>query len=76
MPTVHREHGFRFIVYTDDHPPPHVHVTGTGSAKIALSPEVAIVHARGLSNVDIRRVLNVVEEHRESMMAAWDRIHG
>ncbi|MBI4520710.1 MAG: DUF4160 domain-containing protein [Gemmatimonadetes bacterium] len=26
MPTVHRERGFRFQMYPNDHPPPHVHV--------------------------------------------------
>lgn len=34
MVTVHREAGLRFIIFVDDHPPPHVHVVGDGKAKI------------------------------------------
>ena len=37
MPVIHREVGLRFIIYVDDHAPPHVHVEGKGgSAKIAI----------------------------------------
>lgn len=75
MPTVHREHGLRFIVFTDDHPPPHVHVEGRGTAKVALVPQVAILYDRGLSRADARRVLDVVEEQRDAMLEAWNRIH-
>jgi hypothetical protein len=35
--TVHRAHGFRFVIFTNDHAPPHVHVFGQGGeAKIVL----------------------------------------
>jgi histidinol phosphatase-like PHP family hydrolase len=36
MPTIHREHGLRFAIYTDDHEPAHVHAIGEGEAKIAI----------------------------------------
>lgn len=36
MVTVHREGGFRVVIFTDDHEPAHVHVYGDGTAKIAL----------------------------------------
>jgi hypothetical protein len=36
MVVVHRAHGFRFVIYTSDHEPAHVHVTGAGHAKINL----------------------------------------
>ncbi|MBX9815640.1 MAG: hypothetical protein A4S12_06580 [Proteobacteria bacterium SG_bin5] len=76
MPTVHREHGLRFIIYTDDHPPPHVHVTGPGIAKIMLEPAIALVNARGLSQADVGRALDVVRENRGMLLEAWKRIHG
>ena len=76
MPTVYREHGLNFVIYVDDHPPPHVHVTGRGTARIALSPTVEVMDSRRLSNADIGRVLDVVRSQREMMLEAWIGIHG
>ena len=36
MIVVHRAGGFRFVIYTSDHEPAHVHVIGDGHAKINL----------------------------------------
>ena len=37
MVVVHRAHGFRFVIYTLDHEPAHVHIVGReGQAKINL----------------------------------------
>jgi len=36
MVTVHRAFGYRFVIYTNDHEPAHVHVVGKGcEAKIS-----------------------------------------
>lgn len=37
MGTIHRAHGIRFVIYTQDHEPAHIHVLGDGELKIALS---------------------------------------
>jgi len=42
MVTIHRAHGMRFVIYTHDHEPPHVHVLGNGELKVALSPDGAL----------------------------------
>lgn len=36
MVTIHRAHGLRIVIFTDDHEPAHVHVFGNGHAKINL----------------------------------------
>jgi hypothetical protein len=33
MPTIHRQYGLRFAIFTNDHEPPHVHVFGDGEMK-------------------------------------------
>lgn len=39
MPTVFREGGYQFIIFTSDHPPAHVHVRREGKlAKVRLEP--------------------------------------
>jgi len=79
MVVVHRAYGFRFVIYTLDHEPAHVHITGAGQAKISLlgaddAPEV--VFSIGIKRADMRRLLAEVVEHRDAFLREWERIHG
>lgn len=79
MVVVHRAHGFRFVIYTADHEPAHVHLTGAGQAKINLlgpgdAPE--LVFSVGIKQSDMRRLLAEVAEHRDEFLREWERIHG
>ena len=79
MVVVHRAHGFRLVIYTSDHEPAHVHVTGSGQAKINLlgaddKPE--IVFSVGIKRGDLRRLLAEVMQHRGALLEAWEKIHG
>ena len=79
MVVVHRALGFRIVIYTQDHEPAHVHVTGPGRAKINLlgpdgCPEV--VDVVGIKKSDMRRLLTEVTEHQDRLMREWERIHG
>ena len=79
MPTVLREANLRFVIYTDDHPPPHVHVFGDGEAKINLAgpddtPE--LVWAMSMTRGDIRRAMSIVAAQRDHLLARWNQIHG
>lgn len=60
MVVIHRAHGFRFVIYTADHEPAHIHITGAGQAKINLfgpdgRPEV--VSVMGIKQSDMRRLI-------------------
>lgn len=82
MVTIHREFGFRVVVYPGDreHRPPHVHVfNAEGEAKIALgdaetAPSVMLV--AGMRKPDVREALRIVEEHQEAFLARWRHYHG
>jgi len=79
MVVIHRAYGFRFVIYTLDHEPAHVHVTGPGQAKINLlgadgTPE--IVFSIGIKRADMRRLLAEVTARREDFLGEWERIHG
>ena len=76
MPTVIRAHGLRFAVFTDDHSPPHVHVSGRGAAKIGLGSEARVIAIQGMSRPDIARARSVVRDNHERLLEVWDRIHG
>ena len=79
MVVVHRAHGFRFVIYTLDHEPAHVHITGAGQAKINLlgpdgDPELA--WSVGIKRSDMRRLFAEIDQRREALLKEWERIHG
>ena len=79
MVAIHRAHGFRFVIYTADHDPAHIHITGAGQAKVNLSgpdgrPE--LVSVSGIKQSDMRRPMSEVEERRNEFLNEWERIHG
>lgn len=81
MVVVHRAHGFRFVIYTQDHEPAHVDVTGPGQAKVNLigagaGDEPEIVFSVGISRADMRRVMSEIVRERERLLAEGERIHG
>jgi Domain of unknown function (DUF4160) len=79
MVTIFREAGLRFVIFIDDHVPPHVHVFGDGIAKIELgtkSDEVRVVDAEGMKAGDIRKAKRIVAERREELMIKWEEFHG
>jgi hypothetical protein len=79
MVVVHRAHGFRFVIYTSDHEPAHIHITGVGQAKINLfgpdgKPE--LVSVAGIKQSDMRRLMSEVADRRDEFLQEWERIHG
>lgn len=79
MAVIHRAHGFRFVIYTLDHEPAHVHVIGAGQAKINLLgpgavPEV--VFSVGIKRTEMRRLLAETVARRGDFILEWERIHG
>ena len=78
MVTVHRAHGFRFVIFPNDHGPPHVHVFGQGGeAKIVLSGPTGVTldWVVGIGRGDLRRVLEEARSERERLIAMWRKIH-
>ncbi|MCR2832881.1 DUF4160 domain-containing protein [Parerythrobacter lacustris] len=79
MVTVHREAGFRFIIFTDDHEPAHVHVFGDGQAKINLAGqggEPELVSAAGVKAGDLRKAMRIVAEQQAYLLEQWKAHHG
>jgi len=79
MPTVHREAGFQFRIFPNDHRPPHVHaVKGHGSARILLVPggEPCLDAVFDLADRDAVRAVTIVDRVQERLLAAWEELHG
>ena len=79
MVTVLRESGFRFVIFTDDHEPAHVHVYGDGEAKIQIlgregKPE--LIWVQKMKSSDVRKAMAIVTGHRSALLARWRQMHG
>jgi len=80
MPTILFINGFQFIIWPADHEPPHVHVfKGDGEAKIHIGNDKhapAFVSITGWTKRDAKFIWNIVAEHQEKLLDAWEKIHG
>jgi hypothetical protein len=75
MVTILRQHGMRFVIYTADHEPAHVHVIGDGEARIDII-DLKVITQGGMSDRDVRRAMTVVEENRQLLLDTWRHYNG
>lgn len=76
MATAHREDGFEFRIWSNDHAPPHVHAWKAGGmAKIELTG-YAVVKVRHMGAADVIRAVRIVAANRNKLMKAWRETHG
>ena len=73
MPTVLIKAGFRFHFFSaDDNEPPHIHIDKDGRrAKVWLA-DLRLAKDGGFSEPDMRRIMQIVEEHRDQFLEAWN----
>ena len=67
------------MIYTFDHEPAHVHVTGPGQAKVNLvgpDGDIEVVSEIGIKKSDMRRLKAEIAERRDDFLREWERIHG
>mgnify|MGYP000432087216 CR=1 FL=1 len=79
MSTVLRGSGFRVVIYANDHNPAHVHVFGSGEAKVNLmgtDGRPQLIWAFGMKVAEVRKAMHLVDDHQVLLLEAWDRIHG
>lgn len=80
MPTVLRKNGFRFLVFTEDHIPAHVHVFKAGKEVVinlgddAVKPWVR--ENKGMKRKDQDQAVLIAAEFQEFLLAEWGEIHG
>ena len=74
-PTVLREKGFQVVIFSNDHPPAHVHVRRSGKvARIRLEP-VETLHNHGFNTRELGAILTIVQDNQDVLLEAWDAIH-
>lgn len=77
MVVIHRERGLRFVIYTMDHEPAHVHVFGDGEMKVEVAGGLPrLVWSIGMKTSERRRAMDIVLERQAEFLARWREIHG
>lgn len=71
MPTIFIFFGFRFMFYSDDHEPMHVHIIKDGcDAKYNIDP-VQMIYNHGLKKHEISMIESVIEQNKEIIAERW-----
>jgi hypothetical protein len=72
MPTVYRQDGFEFRIYTNDHDPPHVHVfKAGGQVKISMGDEETnptVLLRKGMSDKDVVKATQLVDQNQDHFL--------
>jgi len=80
MPTVLRIDGLRFVLWSNDHAPPHIHVfSAEAEARIELGElngYPRLIENRRMNKSDLAKALKGVFEHRSMLLQKWNEIHG
>jgi hypothetical protein len=77
--------GVQFFVYTNDHPPRHVHGFGSDAevivnlmadGSVALADRWDAIRPANAKRSDVRKVLDAAAAHFSELAALWEEIHG
>lgn len=73
MPEAMRVRGYRFFFFSRENAEPrHIHVQQAERyAKFWLEP-IELAESRGFRSAELRELHNLIEEHRELLIVAWD----
>lgn len=77
MPLLFTFFGLRFIFYSNDHEPIHIHVVkGKGkvkeNAKFNILPEIKLVENNGLQSNELKMAEMVIDENKELIAEKWN----
>jgi hypothetical protein len=77
--------GVRFVVYSNDHPPRHVHgffgeteiiVNLQQDGDVGLAQRADSVRPANAKRSNVKQILQTAAEHFKSLAALWEKVHG
>jgi hypothetical protein len=75
MPTIFIFFGLRFVFFSNDHEPVHVHVIRGKTEELAVFqviPEVTLLKSNGISSHELKMAEAIIEENKEVIVEAWN----
>lgn len=80
MPTIFRQDGFRFVIWPNDHLPPHVHIFRAGNEitiNLGIGDALATVRTNhGMSSQLENAALLITALNNRIFVERWEEIHG
>jgi hypothetical protein len=81
VPTILTLRNIRVAIYSNDHPPPHVHAIKRDGARAKFvlncpNDPITLVEQMGFRAAEIAEVGAAVAENLESICAQWRAFHG
>ena len=72
MPKVFEKDGFRFLFYSNEHRPIHVHVRyGSGEAVFNVEEGVELRESQNMKVNDLARAQRLAVQHRQLILEKW-----
>lgn len=77
--------GIRFVVYSNDHPPRHVHgflgetaviVDLRTDGDVALADRKDAIRPANAARADVKKILHSAARHFDQLATLWEKIHG
>lgn len=77
MPTVLLVNGFRFVIYLNDHRPPHVHIHRSGCELVVELETYRVIRNRGhlFKPTEITKIMLLVRRYESVLSAKWRDLH-
>jgi hypothetical protein len=75
MPTIFMFFGLRFVFFSNDHEPVHVHVIKGKTTELAtfqVIPDVKVLKNNGMAPHELKVAEGIIEENKEVIIAAWN----
>ena len=71
-PTVFRYQQYRFFFFSREESRMHVHVTSPdGEAKIWIEPVVELALNRGLRDIEVREIIQIIQDRHDEIKKHW-----
>ena len=71
MPTIFIFFGFRFLFYSNDHEPIHVHVIKDScEAKYGVNP-IELIYNHGFKKSEIALIESIIEDNKDIIIERW-----
>ena len=72
MPTIIDIDGFRFFIYSNEHPPKHIHIEkAEKTAKFNLE-FIELIKSSRFNASELKQIRSLVEENQELLIQKWD----
>ena len=74
MPTVFIDGPFRYYFFSREETRCHIHISSSdGEMKVWLEPKIEVAKVVNLSQHEVTKILNTIEERKEQINEFWNK---